>query len=136
MVGGRLFGDRINDAIGVKLFLIIQSSLAAVACFILFQYSGVWSSVLGFSLAGLGVANLVPVAYSQAGKSSQINTASAIVIISIFSYGAFMLGPAVEGVIADHYGLPSIFLPLLAFFLVAITVTQLFAVRSLGIKSI
>ena len=77
----------------------------------------------------------MPVAYSQAGKSPEIETPVAVAIISIFSYGAFMVAPALEGVIADRFGLPAIFLPLLVLFLVALITTHLFGTRRLGARS-
>jgi predicted MFS family arabinose efflux permease len=135
MVAGRLLGDRIRDVLGVQRFLLAQILLALVACYILFGYAEFWSSIVGFALAGLGVSNLVPVAYSQAGKSTEIETPVAVAIISIFSYGAFMVAPGLEGMIADRFGLPAIFLPLLALLSVALITTYFFGARWLGVRS-
>ena len=135
MVGGRLLGDRIRDVLGVQRFLLAQIVLALVACYVLFGYAELWLSILGFALAGLGVSNLVPVAYSEAGKNAEIETPVAVAIISIFSYGAFMVAPGLEGVIADSFGLPAIFLPLLALLFVAVIATYFFGVRWLGVRS-
>ena len=135
MVGGRLLGDRIRDVLGVQRFLLAQIVLALVACYVLFGYAELWLSILGFALAGLGVSNLVPVAYSEAGKNAEIETPVAVAIISIFSYGAFMVAPGLEGVIADSFGLPAIFLPLLVLLFVAVIATYFFGVRWLGVRS-
>ena len=135
MVAGRLLGDRIRDVLGVQRFLLAQILLALVACYILFGYAELWSSIVGFALAGLGVSNLVPVAYSQAGKSTEIETPVAVAIISIFSYGAFMVAPGLEGMIADRFGLPAIFLPLLALLSAALITTYFFGARWLGVRS-
>jgi predicted MFS family arabinose efflux permease len=132
MVAGRLPGDRIRDALGVQRFLVAQIFSALVACYILFGYAELWSSIVGFALAGLGVSNLVPVAYSEAGKNTEIETPVAVAIISIFSYGAFMVAPGLEGMIADRFGLPAIFLPLLALLSVALIMTYLFGASRLG----
>ena len=132
---GRLLGDRVRDALGVQRFLLAQIFLVLVACYILFGYTEFWSSIIGFALAGLGVSNLVPVAYSEAGKSTEIETPVAVAIISIFSYGAFMVAPGLEGLIADRFGLPAIFLPLLALLSIALITTYFFGTRWLGVRS-
>ena len=59
----------------------------------------------------------------------------AIAIISIFSYGAFMVAPGLEGLIADRFGLPAIFLPLLALLSIALITTYFFGARLLGTRS-
>ena len=135
MVAGRLLGDRVRDTLGVQRFLLVQIFLVLVACYILFGYTEFWSSIIGFALAGLGVSNLVPVAYSEAGKSTEIETPVAVAIISIFSYGAFMVAPGLEGLIADRFGLPAIFLPLLALLSIALITTYFFGTRWLGVRS-
>ena len=129
MVIGRLVGDRVGDLLGVRKSLLIQLIMGIIASFILFQYHGFWSSILGFGLAGLGVSNLVPIAYSQAGKSASIETPVAIAIISLFSFGSFMLAPPIEGLIADLFGLPSIFLAMFFLFLLVLALTLLYGVR-------
>ena len=131
MVLGRLYGDRIGDVFGVKKFLVIQLLFGIAASFVLFRYAGLWSSIVGFGLAGLGVSNLVPIAYSQAGKNPNIETPIAIAIISIFSYGAFMFGPPLEGLIADWFGLPAIFLAKFLLFVFALMVIGVWGGRDL-----
>ena len=131
MVLGRLYGDRIGDVFGVKKFLVIQLLFGIAASFVLFRYAGLWSSIVGFGLAGLGVSNLVPIAYSQAGKNPNIETPIAIAIISIFSYGAFMFGPPLEGLIADWFGLPAIFLAMFLLFVFALMVIGVWGGRDL-----
>ena len=130
MVGGRLTGDRVREIVGVRWFLLGHIVLSMVACFTLFRYSTMSSSILGFSLAGLGVSNLVPVAYSLAGKNPQIETSVAVSIISICSFGAFMMAPTLEGVIADFFGLEAIFIPLLILLLAALFLVRFFSGKS------
>ena len=77
------------------------------------------------------MSNLVPVAYSQAGKSTNIETPSAIAIISIFTYGAFMLAPPLEGLIADWFNLSAIFLAMFILFLIVLAVIGLWGGRHL-----
>ena len=97
---------------------------------------GPWTSIVGFGLAGLGVSNLLLMAYSQAGKSINIETPVAIAINSVFSYGAFMLAPPLEGLIADSYSLPAIFLALIILFLPLLIALNLFDSWRLGAREL
>ena len=117
MVFGRFMGDRLSEYLGVRKFLLIELVLVISACYLLFAYASFWSSITGFALAGLGVSNLVPIAYSQAGKNPNVATPIAISIVSVAAYGAFMAAPAIEGLIADYFGLASIFFAILVVFL-------------------
>ena len=64
-------------------------------------------------------------------KNPNIETPTAIAIVSIFSYGAFMFGPPLEGLIADWFGLPAIFLAMFLLFVVALMVIAAWGGRRL-----
>ncbi|MBO68265.1 MAG: hypothetical protein CL398_08120 [Acidiferrobacteraceae bacterium] len=117
MVVGRFAGDRLGEYLGVRKFLLIQLLLVIFACYLLFTYQSFWLSMVSFALAGLGVSNMVPIAFSQAGKNPDVATPVGISIVSVSAYGAFMAAPAIEGLIADYFGLPSIFFAILVVFL-------------------
>jgi len=64
----------------------------------------------------------VPIAYSLAGKVEGIDSGAAIAIVSIAVYGTFMGAPATLGVIANNYGVNSIFFPILIIFLIVLPI--------------
>ena len=66
---------------------------------------------------GIGSSAIVPIAYSLAGKVKGIDSGAAIAIVSIAVYGTFMGAPATLGIIANTYGVNSIFFPILIIFL-------------------
>ena len=55
--------------------------------------------------------------YQLAGKVEGIDSGAAIAIVSIAVYGTFMGAPATLGVVANNYGVNSIFFPILIIFL-------------------
>ena len=116
MVFGRIFGDKIRDFLGTFNFLILLFLISFTGLFIIIFYSTLISSIIGFCIIGLGISSLVPLAYSIAGKTVNIDSAVGISIISIAAYGVFMVAPAIMGFIANAFGLNLVFLPMLILF--------------------
>ena len=113
MVIGRLSGDWIRDRIGVYNFLTILSLTSTTSLFILYTFNNMLAAVCGFALLGIGTSAIIPIAYSLAGKSKGIDSGAAIAIGSIAVYGTFMGAPATLGIVANNYGVNSIFFPIL-----------------------
>ena len=117
MVIGRLSGDWFRDKIGVYNLLTILFSLSILSLYVLYSYDNIIASIFGFALLGIGSSAIVPIAYSLAGKVEGIDSGAAIAIVSIAVYGTFMGAPATLGIIANMYGVNSIFFPILMIFL-------------------
>ena len=120
MVIGRIFGDWFRDKLGVYLIIMILFLFTNISLIILIYFNSVLSSIIGFSLLGLGTSLVVPIAYSLAGKIKGIDSGVAISIISISVYGTFMAAPASLGFIANSYGINNIFFPMLILFAILI----------------
>jgi MFS family permease len=122
MVIGRLSGDWIRDKIGAYNFVTILFVTSILSLYILFSYESIISSIFGFALLGIGSSAIVPIAYSLAGKVEGIDSGAAIAIVSIAVYGTFMGAPATLGIIANNYGVNSIFFPTLIIFLLVLPI--------------
>ena len=117
MVIGRLSGDWIRDRIGVYNFLILLFLTSIISLFILYTFDTILAALCGFALLGIGTSAIIPIAYSLAGKTEGIDSGAAIAIVSIAVYGTFMGAPATLGIVANNYGVNSIFFPILIIFL-------------------
>ena len=117
MVIGRLGGDWVRDRIGVYNFLTILFITSIISLFILYSFDSILAALCGFALLGIGTSAIIPIAYSLAGKTEGIDSGAAIAIVSIAVYGTFMAAPATLGIIANNYGVNSIFFPILIIFL-------------------
>ena len=117
MVIGRLSGDWIRDRIGVYNFLTILFITSILSLYILYSFDSILAALCGFALLGIGTSAIIPIAYSLAGKAEGVDSGAAIAIISIAVYGTFMGAPATLGIIANNYGVNSIFFPILIIFL-------------------
>ena len=117
MVIGRLSGDWIRDRIGVYNFLTLLFLTSIISLIILYTFETILSALCGFALLGIGTSAIIPIAYSLAGKAEGIDSGAAISIVSIAVYGTFMGAPATLGIVANNYGVNSIFFPILIIFL-------------------
>ena len=113
MVIGRLSGDWVRDRIGVYNFITILSLTSIISLFILYTFNNILTALCGFALLGIGTSSIIPIAYSLAGKAKGIDSGAAIAIVSIAVYGTFMGAPATLGIVANNYGVNSIFFPIL-----------------------
>ena len=125
MVLGRLFGDYMRELFGVFNFLLILIIFCIAGLIVIFFFKSVISSIIGFSILGLGISNIVPLAYSIAGKIKGVESAVGISIISISAYGVFMIAPALLGLVANYFGISFVFFPMIFLFIICLIVVSL-----------
>ena len=116
MVVGRFTGDAIRDKLGVYLFFIILTLFSIIGLIIILMFNSVFSSIVGFSVLGFGISSIIPLSYSLAGKIEGVSSTVGISIISIATYGMFMIGPAIMGFVAKFYGINNVFSPMMILF--------------------
>ena len=105
----RLTGDRIRTRFGDRPVLIASCVVAALGLFVAGQADSFLGACAGFFIAGLGMANTVPVLFSVAGRYPGIKPASAIAVITAFGYGGLLFIPAFVGFVAEHWSLGLVF---------------------------
>jgi MFS transporter len=120
MAAGRLGGDVLTARIGPSRLLRGGMALVAIALGGVLIVGEPAVAVPGFTLAGLGIANAVPLLFSAAGRVPPAGTSLAAVFT--VGYTAFIAGPPLIGVLADAIGLPE---TLALLVLAALTVTAL-----------
>ncbi len=108
-VTGRLMGNRVMQAFGVRKVLVVGAMLAAMGYGIIFLAPNVWTAFGGFALVGLGASNIIPQLYSFSAKQSTMSTHMAIAAISFMGFSGKVVGPAFMGVVAEVFTLPVVF---------------------------
>jgi fucose permease len=58
----------------------------------------------GFALAGIGVANLIPIIFSAAGNHPGLSAGTAIASVTMLGYSGILVAPASIGFVAEHLG--------------------------------
>lgn len=98
MALGRLFGDRFVHRLGGPQ-VIRRGALLAAAGLVLATLSPGWPSILGFTLVGIGLSNVVPAVFSAAGRMGA-SSATGIAMAASAGYAGFLAGPPIIGSIA------------------------------------
>ncbi|UNK72626.1 MFS transporter [Microbacterium sp. H1-D42] len=102
---GRIFGDRLIDRFGARAMVISGGLFAAAGMGLALAFPTVPGTILGFALAGLGSATLIPTAFQEADDMPGLKHGSGITIVAWMLRFGFLLAPPVVGVIADNVGL-------------------------------
>jgi hypothetical protein len=104
MITGRVVGDGIVGAAGARATVGFGALLAGAGLAISAAWPGLAGGVIGFGLVGAGLANVVPVLFSVAGRvgsSPAVGVASA----ATAGYAGLLIGPVVIGGVASGIGL-------------------------------
>jgi fucose permease len=113
MAVGRLMGDRINARVRAPVVARVSAMLAAVGIggmILAPRPEVVFGSLV---VVGFGLAVLVPLGFSAAGRSSRMPTGAAIAAVATVGYTAFLVAPPAIGLIAEEITLRGSFLLLL-----------------------
>lgn len=98
---GRLFGDRLVDRYGQRAVAQGGGALATVGMGTALLFPSIPLTILGFGLAGLGVATLVPAAMYTADGLPGLRTGTGLTVISWLMRLGFLFSPPIVGAIAD-----------------------------------
>lgn len=103
MAIGRLSGTTLLERFGQTRTLVAGGATAAAGMLLGALAPDVRLTLLGFAVAGLGLANIFPVAVGRAGA---LAGPSGVAAASTLGYGGMLLGPPVIGFLADWFSLP------------------------------
>ena len=102
---GRFFGDSIRSRFNDDKTLFYSCVVTAIGLAIMISTPHAVTTAIGLFVGGLGLANVVPVIYSLAGKATPHNPGLGLATVNTLSGTGFLFGPAVIGFIAEHYTL-------------------------------
>lgn len=105
MALGRLFGDRIRARLGGIRTLTASAALGAIGIAAAAALPAPATTIAGLLLAGLGMANLMPIYFLAAARVPGMNAAESIAAVARFAYVGMLVGPVMIGGVAEHAGL-------------------------------
>jgi MFS family permease len=101
MTVGRLTGDRVVDRFGQRRVVRAGGALTAAGMGLALAVPSIPTTVLGFAMAGLGVATLVPAVYHAADELPGLPRGLGLAIVNWLLRIGFLLSPLLIGVVAD-----------------------------------
>jgi MFS family permease len=96
MTTGRLGGDRVVHVLGRRRFLQVSGLVAGgtpAAAFV------------GFGLLGLGLSCVTPTIFGLAGNQPGVGSGAGILVVTIASWPAFLVGPPLVGAVSSQTSL-------------------------------
>ena len=101
MTTGRFIGDRLVNRLGIKSMLLYSGWFILTGLLLAIVLPYPVTAGIGFIFAGLGVACVVPLVFSLAGRSKSTNSGQTLASISTIGYLGFMVVPPLVGLVAQ-----------------------------------
>jgi MFS family permease len=101
MLVARLVGDRMKERWGARKVVALGALLGALGVFIAVSAPTIALAIIGFVIAGAGVALVFPFVFSAAGRHGSIALAG----VATLSYSGSLIGPPIVGFLAHGFGL-------------------------------
>ncbi|MDX5479261.1 MAG: MFS transporter, partial [Cyclobacteriaceae bacterium] len=101
MASARFISDRLNNRFGRIVILRISGILIFLGLILAVSFPTPTSATFGFLLVGLGVASIIPISYSVAGRSKLYSPGVSLAMVSTISFFGFLIGPPLIGYIAE-----------------------------------
>jgi MFS family permease len=114
----RFAGDTVRNRFGAVRTLRVSAVIAAVG-----MLGGALAptdtiAIASFFLAGLGIANTVPIMFSAAGNLPGLPTGAGIAAVTMFGYSGILVAPSTIGFAAEYVGFRSTYAALAVLLLV------------------
>lgn len=113
----RFSGDAIRDRFGAVATLRCSCLVAGVALVGAGLSSSPDLAIAFFALAGLGLANVVPIAFSAAGNQDGLAPGVGMSVATTMGYSGILVAPSAIGFIGERTGFAPIFVVLAIFIL-------------------
>jgi MFS family permease len=100
----RFAGDALRNRFGAVRTLRVSGLIGAGGLMLAALAPAAPVAILGFMLAGFGVANMVPILFSAAGNWPGHAAGSAISAVTMVGYAGILVAPGSIGFFAEHAG--------------------------------
>jgi len=100
----RIVGDASVRHFGSSKVVALGGLVAAIGLALVLGLPNVLTACVGFALVGVGLANIVPVIFSAAGRST-VTPAIGVSMAATAGYAGFLVGPPLIGLGAGFLGL-------------------------------
>ena len=106
----RFLGDHIRNRLGAVTTLRICAVIAMIGMSLGAMAPTAELAIAGFAFAGIGISNMVPIAFSAAGNLPGIPPGIGLSIVTVTGYSGILLAPSFIGFAAEHVGFSPVIL--------------------------
>ncbi len=105
----RFAGDLVRDRLGGVKTMRICAVLSVTGLLLAGLAPSTPLIILGFAIAGLGISNMVPIAFSAAGNLPGMAPGIGLSVTTTLGYSGILVAPSLIGFLAEHTGFSPIF---------------------------
>ncbi|MEX0406134.1 MFS transporter [Aquibium sp. LZ166] len=105
----RFVGDRVRNRFGAVTTLRVSSLIAAAGMFVAGFAPEPWLAIAAFAFAGLGIANMVPIAFSAAGNQPGTSSGASLSTVTLMGYSGILVAPSAIGYVGEHVGFAPVY---------------------------
>ena len=120
----RFAGDHVRDRFGGVKTLRVCTLTALVGLVLAGLAPNAPLAIIGFALAGVGISNMVPIAFSAAGNMPGLAPGIGLSVATFMGYSGMLFAPSLIGFIAEHTGFSIIFTCIPALFIVVLLLSH------------
>ena len=121
----RFAGDLVRDRFGAVRTLRACTTIAIIGMLIVGFSNDPYVSLVGFAICGIGISNMVPIAFSMAGNIPGVNPSVGLSIATTLGYSGMLVAPSLIGFVAKHSGFGVVFIALPVLLLVVLAFSSL-----------
>ncbi|MCJ9751611.1 MFS transporter [Neorhizobium sp. BETTINA12A] len=125
MAAMRFAGDLIRDRFGAVMTLRVCAVISIFGLLLIGFAQNAPMAIAGFALTGIGISNIVPIAFSAAGNLPGMAAGVGLSVVTTMGYSGILVAPSAIGFIAEHTGLAAIFAGLSALIIVVLVLSPL-----------
>jgi fucose permease len=105
----RFVGDGVRKRFGAVTTLRVSSLVAAAGMLVAALSPWAWLAIAAFAFSGLGIANMVPIAFSAGGNQPGVASGVGMSVVTTIGYSGILVAPSAIGFAAEHVGFSPIF---------------------------
>jgi MFS family permease len=121
----RFAGDFVRDRFGAVKTMRFCAIAAFVGLILAGQAPNVTVALIGFAIAGIGISNLVPIAFSAGGNVPGLAPGIGLSVVTTMGYSGILFAPSLIGFIAEHTSLSNVYTAISALLLVVLALSGL-----------
>jgi predicted MFS family arabinose efflux permease len=123
----RFLGDGVRNRFGAVRTLRISALVGASGLLVASIAPTPWIAILAFAFSGLGIANMVPIAFSAAGNQPGTSSGIALSMVTLMGYSGILVAPSAIGFVGGRTGFAPVYMVLAALLIVVFLMSNLAA---------
>ncbi len=106
----RFLGDGVRKRFGAVATFRVSCLVAAAGVLLAGLAPWPWLAIAAFALAGLGIANTVPILFSAAGNQPDTSPGAGVSVVTTMGYSGILVAPSLIGFVGERTGFAPIYI--------------------------